>query len=85
MSETSIGEHATGAFRGDSMTPSAAGWLGLAATPTFAIMAVLAGVMDGAAPNSICSASSPLNGMATMYALMSAFHLAPWLRLVFGR
>jgi hypothetical protein len=27
----------------------------------------------------------PLNGMAPMYWLMSAFHLAPWLRLIFGR
>jgi hypothetical protein len=27
---------------------------------------------------------SPLAGMVPMYLLMSAFHLAPWLRLVSG-
>ena len=28
---------------------------------------------------------SPLSGMATMYLLMSAFHAAPWLKLIRGR
>jgi hypothetical protein len=27
---------------------------------------------------------SPLGGMMPMYALMSAFHLAPWLKLISG-
>ena len=34
-------------------------------------------------PDMICSAgqdASPLTGMVPMYLLMSAFHLAPWLR-----
>jgi len=62
-------------------------WLSLAAAPTFAIMALLTGVADNQA-NMLCAAAqamSPLNGMAAMYVLMSAFHLAPWLKLVSGR
>lgn len=60
-------------------------WLSLAATPTFAAMAFLAAVHDGRMPDMICSATgggSPLSGMVPMYMLMSAFHLAPWLKLV---
>ena len=63
----------------------AATWLSLAATPTFAIMALLAAVHGGGMPDMMCStagAGSPLSGMATMYLLMSAFHLGPWLRLL---
>jgi hypothetical protein len=65
----------------------AADWLGLAAAPTFAIMALLTGVLGGG-PDMLCSAmqgASPLSGMALMYLLMSAFHLAPWLRLISSR
>jgi hypothetical protein len=62
----------------------AAGWLGLAAAPTFAIMALLTGFL-GAGPPDMCSASSPWNGMVAMYVLMSAFHLAPWLKLISSR
>ncbi|HYV87839.1 MAG TPA: hypothetical protein VFA91_04625 [Candidatus Polarisedimenticolia bacterium] len=67
---------------------SAAGLLSLAATPTFAIMALLTAVHGGGMPDMICSAregGSPLTGMIPMYVLMSAFHLAPWLRLLSGR
>jgi hypothetical protein len=61
-------------------------FLSLAAAPTFAIMAVLSGVNVGP-PDVLCSAAhaAPLNGMMLMYALMSAFHSAPWLKLVLGR
>jgi hypothetical protein len=61
-----------------------ADWLSLAAAPTFAIMALLTGVLGGGAPDMLCSAmhASPLGGMVPMYLLMSAFHLAPWLRLI---
>ena len=57
--------------------------LALAASPTFAAMALLTGVMSGPA-EMLCSsvAGIPLGGMVVMYLLMSAFHLAPWLRLV---
>jgi hypothetical protein len=61
----------------------AAGWLGLAAAPTFAVMALLTGVMGGGQMAMICAASpSPLGGMAPMYLLMSGLHLGPWLKLV---
>jgi hypothetical protein len=66
----------------------AANWLCLAATPTFAIMALLTGVLGGGPLDALCSAAhdaSPLNGMVLMYSLMSAFHSAPWLRLVSRR
>ena len=60
----------------------AANWLALAASPTFAIMALLTGVRGQA--EILCSAAhaSPLSGMITMYLLMSAFHAAPWLKLI---
>jgi hypothetical protein len=67
-----------------STTAGAAGWLSLAAAPTFAMMALLAVVHGAGMPDMICSAAgggSPLSGMVPMYALMSAFHLGPWLRL----
>ena len=66
----------------------AADWLCLAAAPTFAIMALLTGVRAGGSPDMLCAAAhnaSPLSGMAAMYLLMSAFHAAPWLRLISGR
>ncbi len=65
-----------------------ADWLCLAAAPTFAIMALLTAALGGGQPAMICSGmqdGSPLTGMAVMYALMSAFHSAPWLKLIFGR
>ena len=68
---------------GDGM----ARWLCLAATPTFAVMALLTGVSGGGPMDMLCSAGhgSPLAGMVPMYLLMSAFHSAPWLRLISGR
>ena len=50
-----------------------AGWLPLAATPTFAIMAVFTGIFgDG-------------THMVPMYVLMTAFNIAPWLQLIAGQ
>lgn len=63
------------------------GWLSLAAAPTFGAMAVLTLVSGGDA-DMICSAvhgASPLGGMVPMYALMSAFHAGPWVRLTSRR
>jgi hypothetical protein len=59
--------------------------LPLAAAPTFAIMALLTEIWDGGMPDMLCSTArttSPLTGMVSMYVLMSAFHSAPWLRLI---
>jgi hypothetical protein len=62
-------------------------WLGLAATPTFAIMAALTAVFSGGPADMLCSAGHGLSlgGMVPMYLLMSAFHSAAWLRLISGR
>ena len=59
--------------------------LSLAAAPTFAIMALMTGAVGGG--DAVCSAAgaSPLGGMIPMYLLMSAFHSAPWLRLISRR
>jgi hypothetical protein len=59
-------------------------WLGLAATPTFAIMAVLTAMLGGGPMDMLCSGghASPLGGMVPMYLLMSAFHSAAWLKLI---
>lgn len=62
--------------------------LSLAAAPTFAFMALLTALHGGGMPDMLCSAAqaaSPLTGMVPMYLLMSAFHLAPWLRLLARR
>ena len=55
----------------------------LAAAPTFAILALLTAAFSG--PDMMCGMASPLGGMAMMYGLMSAFHAAPWLRLISRR
>ena len=62
------------------------GWLGLAAAPTFAAMAMLTMVLGDGGMTAICSAAhAPLNGMAPMYLLMSLFHAGPWVKLAAGR
>jgi hypothetical protein len=61
-------------------------WLCLAATPTFAIMALLTVASGGS--DMICTAAehtSPLSGMIPMYLLMSAFHSPPWLKVISSR
>lgn len=70
---------------GGSAALGAADWLSLAAAPTFATMALLTGVRGSDALDALCSAASPLGGMVPMYVLMSAFHAAPWLRLIARR
>jgi hypothetical protein len=64
-----------------------ASWLGLAAAPTFAIMALWTGLFSGQ-PDMLCMAmqgSSPMSRMTVMYLLMSAFHAARWLTLISRR
>ena len=62
-------------------------WLYLAAAPTFAMMALLTGVLGGDQPDALCSiaSASPFGGMVPMYLLMSVFHSAPWLKLIASR
>lgn len=64
------------------------GWLYLAATPVFALMALLTALL-GAAPGDVFCGSGQgalsLTGMVPMYALMSAFHAGPWIRMIFSR
>jgi hypothetical protein len=83
MIETDCGKSGGRLVRRSAFAQRTADGLALAASPAFAIMAVLSGVpgaghaeMHGAADH-----TSPLSGMVTMYALMSVFHAAPWLRL----
>jgi hypothetical protein len=59
----------------------------LAAAPTFTLMA-LASYLSGGGPGipgMLCatmSGTSALSSMSLMYALMSAFHLTPWLKRI---
>ncbi|WP_436088650.1 hypothetical protein [Pararhizobium sp. LjRoot255] len=80
------GSGSAGGGSGSVAARSAADWLCLAAAPTFATMTLLT-AFDGNA-DMICSAAqevSPSSGMAVMYALMSVFHSAQWLRLIASR
>ncbi len=79
-------KQAFGTSRG-SAARVAADWLCLAATPTFAVMALLT-ARGGGQPDILCAAmhhASPLGGMVPMYFLMSVFHAVPWLKLICGR
>jgi hypothetical protein len=72
----------------ESETAGAADFLSFAAAPTFAGMALLTGIFGSGTADVLCSAThsaSPLSGMVLMYALMSAFHLGPWLKLICSR
>jgi hypothetical protein len=82
-------ETAGGAARcGNASALGAADFLCLAAAPTFAIMALLTGVLGGGPRDMLCSATQDASlpsGMVPMYLLMSAFHSVPWLKLVSSR
>lgn len=63
-------------------------WLCLAVAPVCVLMALYVGVHDGSTGGGMAAAmhrASPLGGMAPMYALMSLFHLAPWVRRLSAR
>ena len=70
--------------RGKAAGSPAASLLPLAATPTFAVMALCWVVAGGPAEMMCGDGGSPLflNGMAAMYVLMSVFHVSPWLTLL---
>jgi hypothetical protein len=60
------------------------GWLSLAASPSFALMALVTGLSHNGGADMLCSAAHgpwSIGGMAPMYLLMSVFHAAPWLKL----
>jgi hypothetical protein len=90
MTETHGGGSDCGAVvyqGGTAAARGAADWLCLAAAPTFAIMALLTGVVGGGRM-AMCSPLAdawPIGGMVPMYLLMSAFHSASWLKLISGR
>jgi len=84
--------HTSGAQFGGSVgngsiaVPGAAGLLSLGAAPVFALMALWTALLGQ--PPILCMSmhdASPLGGMALMYALMSVFHAAPWLKLISSR
>jgi hypothetical protein len=73
---------------GAAAARSIAKWLGLAAAPTFAIMALLTVALGDGKMATMCSSApdpSLLGGMVPMYLLMSAFHSAAWLKLMASR
>jgi hypothetical protein len=80
VSSVSEGVHRNGA----AIARVVADWLGLAAAPAFAMMALMTICLGGGA-EPLCSAQGSLmSGMVPMYLLMSAFHVGPWLRLMVG-
>jgi hypothetical protein len=90
MTEANPANSTAGASCDDGGAAAALGiakWLCLAATPTFAIMALVTGLPSGGPQDMLCAAAqhaAPLNGMVWMYMLMSTFHSAPWLKLISG-
>lgn len=72
------------AMRGGAARTIAASLLSLAATPTFVVMALWSAVAGGPA-EMLCSSGGSalsLSGMSAMYALMSVFHVSPWMTLL---
>lgn len=77
-----------GRARGTAAGLGAGDCLSLAAAPTFAATALLTALLGSDGSGLMCLPShhaSALTGMVPMYALMSGFHLAPWLRLISRR
>jgi hypothetical protein len=88
MSSVHMSEpHSNSGGSGGIVAPGAAGWLGVAAAPTFAIMALSTGVSSGPSAM-LCmghDSALSLSGMPAMYTLMSLFHAGPWLKLIFNQ
>jgi hypothetical protein len=83
MSQSCSGGLDVGATRRNGAALRVADVLALAASPTFAVMALLTGIMDGGSSEMIGMVhASPMSGMVTMYLLMSAFHVTAWLKLM---
>lgn len=75
--------HRRGDARQTRTVLGAEDWLRLAATPTFAVMALATASLSGGEMDILCSfgRKTALDGMTIMYVLMSVFHSAPWLAL----
>ena len=87
MSHACCGEPEVSQERRVGAVSATADRLALAAAPVFALMALWTG-LSGGRSDMACMAMpelSPLNGMALMYALMSAFHATPWLKQISRR
>ena len=72
-------------MKGTFASLGAADWLSLAAAPVFALMALLTALASDSHAAPLCAqAAQPwaFSGMVPMYLLMTAFHLAPWFRLI---
>lgn len=86
MSQASFGGRESHSTRRNAAVVTAVDRLALAASPTFAVMALLTAVLGGGSAEMPCSAhSSPLSGMVAMYVLMGAFHVGAWLKLIPAR
>jgi len=84
MSQGCSGGSEGGAIRRNGAAIRVADVLALAASPTFATMALLTAVMGGSSSEMLgmTTHASPMGGMVTMYLLMSAFHASAWLKLI---
>ncbi|HEY7898573.1 MAG TPA: hypothetical protein VIC03_09165 [Gemmatimonadaceae bacterium] len=84
MSQSCSGGSEGGAIRRNGVAVRVADALALAASPTFAMMALATAVMSGgsAEMSGMGAHVSPVGGMVTMYLLMSAFHASAWLKLI---
>jgi hypothetical protein len=85
VSETAVNRDQDSCGGHPGAAPGAAAWLSLAATPSFALMALLTKMTDDGPTGVLCSAAHgapPLGGMTSMYVLMSIFHCTPWGRLM---
>jgi hypothetical protein len=87
VSQERLGEPKVSVARRGAATSAAANALAFAAAPTFALLALWT-AFAGDRSDMLCTGmhdASSLNGMALMYALMSAFHATPWLKLISRR
>jgi hypothetical protein len=79
MNQSCSGGSDVGATRRNGAALRVADVLALAASPTFALMALLTSVMGG--DTMAMAHASSMSGMVMMYLLMSVFHGGAWLRL----
>ena len=78
---TGTNQHASASQAGGNMEGKEVRF-GIASSALFAVVTTDASCR---AVNSMHDSYTPLGGMVPMYLLMSAFHLAPWLKLISGR